>query len=59
MSLYAIEHTNGTALYAEIAKVLERDYVGQSAPGDKLPSEGNWLIALASIVTRCAGLWMN
>ncbi|MCK9989898.1 MAG: GntR family transcriptional regulator, phosphonate transport system regulatory protein [Rugosibacter sp.] len=40
MSLYAIKHTNGTALYAEIAKVLERDYVGQGAPGDRLPSEG-------------------
>lgn len=40
MSLYAIEHDTGTALYAQIAKVLERDYVGQGAPGDQLPSEG-------------------
>ncbi|OZA12237.1 MAG: phosphonate metabolism transcriptional regulator PhnF, partial [Hydrogenophilales bacterium 17-62-8] len=40
MSLYAIEHDSGIALYAQIAKVLERDYVGQGAPGDRLPSEG-------------------
>ncbi|MDZ7593587.1 MAG: phosphonate metabolism transcriptional regulator PhnF [Thiobacillus sp.] len=40
MSLYAIEHDNGTALYAQIAKVLERDYVGHGAPGDRLPPEG-------------------
>jgi GntR family phosphonate transport system transcriptional regulator len=40
MSLYAIDRDTGISLYAQIAEVLERDYVRQSAPGDKLPSEG-------------------
>ncbi|MEQ1667439.1 MAG: phosphonate metabolism transcriptional regulator PhnF [Sulfuriferula sp.] len=44
MSLYAIEHDAGTALYAQIAKILERDYVEQGASGDRLPSEGELAI---------------
>jgi len=40
MSLYAIERDTGITLYAQIAEVLERDYVRQGSPGDKLPSEG-------------------
>jgi len=41
MSLYAIERDNGITLYAQIAEVLERDYIRQGAPGDRLPSEGD------------------
>lgn len=40
MSLYAIERDTGIALYAQIAEVLEREYVRQGAPGDRLPAEG-------------------
>lgn len=40
MSLYAIERDAGIALYAQIAEVLERDYVRRHAPGDRLPPEG-------------------
>lgn len=40
MSLYAIDRDTGITLYAQIAEVLERDYVRQGAPGDRLPSEG-------------------
>jgi len=40
MSLYAIDRDTGISLYAQIAEVLERDYVRQGATGDKLPSEG-------------------
>lgn len=40
MSLYAIERDTGTALYAQIAEVLEREYVRQGAAGDRLPPEG-------------------
>jgi GntR family phosphonate transport system transcriptional regulator len=40
MSLYAIDRDTGVTLYAQIAEVLERDYVRQGAPGDRLPSEG-------------------
>lgn len=41
MSLYAIERDTGIALYAQIAEVLEREYVRQGAPGDRLPAEGD------------------
>lgn len=41
MSLYAIDRDTGITLYAQIAEVLERDYVRQGAPGDRLPSEGD------------------
>jgi GntR family phosphonate transport system transcriptional regulator len=40
MSLYAIDRDTGITLYAQIAEVLERDYVRQGAAGDKLPPEG-------------------
>ncbi len=40
MSLYAIDRDTGISLYAQIAEVLERDYVRQGSAGDKLPSEG-------------------
>lgn len=40
MSLYAIDRDTGITLYAQIAEVLERDYVRQGSPGDRLPSEG-------------------
>lgn len=40
MSLYAIDRDRGISLYAQIAEVLERDYVRQGSAGDKLPSEG-------------------
>ena len=40
MSLYAIERDTGIALYAQIAEVLEREYVRQGSPGDRLPAEG-------------------
>lgn len=39
MSLYAIERDTGIALYAQIAEVLEREYVRQGVPGDRLPAE--------------------
>lgn len=39
MSLYAIERDTGIALYAQIAEVLEREYVRQGAAGDRLPAE--------------------
>jgi len=41
MSLYAIDRDTGISLYAQIAEVLERDYVRQGSAGDKLPSEGD------------------
>lgn len=40
MSLYAIDRDTGITLYAQIAEVLEREYVRQGAPGDRLPAEG-------------------
>jgi len=40
MSLYAIDRDTGIALYAQIAEVLEREYVRQGAAGDRLPAEG-------------------
>jgi GntR family phosphonate transport system transcriptional regulator len=40
MSLYAIERDTGIALYAQIAEVLEREYVRHGNPGDRLPAEG-------------------
>ncbi len=40
MSLYAIDRDTGITLYAQIAEVLERDYVRQGAAGDRLPAEG-------------------
>lgn len=40
MSLYAIDRDTGITLYAQIAEVLERDYVRQGSAGDKLPAEG-------------------
>jgi GntR family phosphonate transport system transcriptional regulator len=41
MSLYAIDRDTGISLYAQIAEVLERDYVRHGSPGDRLPSEGD------------------
>lgn len=41
MSLYAIERDTGIALYAQIAEVLEREYVRPGAAGDRLPAEGD------------------
>ncbi|MDP2758996.1 MAG: phosphonate metabolism transcriptional regulator PhnF [Sideroxyarcus sp.] len=40
MSLYAIDRDTGTSLYAQIAEVLEREYVRQGTAGDRLPAEG-------------------
>src|ERR1017187_5166762 len=40
MSLYAIDRDTGITLYAQIAEVLEREYVRQGTPGDRLPAEG-------------------
>jgi GntR family phosphonate transport system transcriptional regulator len=40
MSLYAIDRDAGITLYAQIAEVLEREYVRQGTPGDRLPAEG-------------------
>lgn len=40
MSLYAIDRDTGITLYAQIAEVLEREYVRQGAAGDRLPAEG-------------------
>jgi GntR family phosphonate transport system transcriptional regulator len=40
MSLYAIDRDTGITLYAQIAEVLEREYVRQGSPGDRLPAEG-------------------
>jgi len=40
MSLYAIERDTGITLYAQIAEVLEREYVRHGSPGDRLPAEG-------------------
>jgi len=40
MSLYAIDRDTGISLYAQIAEVLERDYLRQGTPGERLPSEG-------------------
>ena len=40
MSLYAINRDTGVALYAQIAEVLEREYVRAGAAGDRLPAEG-------------------
>lgn len=40
MSLYAIDRDTGISLYTQIAEVLEREYVRQGAPGDRLPAEG-------------------
>ena len=40
MSLYAIDRDTGITLYAQIAEVLECEYVRQGATGDRLPAEG-------------------
>lgn len=40
MSLYAIDRDTGITLYAQIAKVLEREYVLPGVAGDRLPAEG-------------------
>ncbi|CAM5539739.1 GntR family transcriptional regulator [Thauera mechernichensis] len=40
MSLYAVDRDSGLALYAQIARRLEQVVLGQYAPGDGLPSEG-------------------
>lgn len=48
MSLYAIDRDTGIALYAQIAEVLERDYVRTGAAGDRLPAEGE-LAALFAV----------
>lgn len=40
MSLYAIDRDTGITLYAQIAEVLEREYVRQGTAGDRLPAEG-------------------
>lgn len=39
MSLYAIERDNGTALYVQIAQVIEKELIRHSSPGDRLPPE--------------------
>jgi GntR family phosphonate transport system transcriptional regulator len=39
MSLYAIERGNGTALYVQIAQVIEKEFISHSTPGDRLPPE--------------------
>lgn len=41
MSLYAVIRENGEALYAQIARQLERDVASLYAPGDCLPSEND------------------
>lgn len=40
MSLHAIDRDTGITLYAQIAEVLEREYVRQGTPGNRLPAEG-------------------
>jgi GntR family transcriptional regulator, phosphonate transport system regulatory protein len=40
MSLYAIDRDAGVRLYAQIAEVLEREYIKVGLPGDRLPPEG-------------------
>ncbi|PKN50508.1 MAG: phosphonate metabolism transcriptional regulator PhnF [Deltaproteobacteria bacterium HGW-Deltaproteobacteria-16] len=40
MSLYAIERDNGTAIYAQIAHLLEHEFIKQGESGDRLPPEG-------------------
>ncbi|MBD1400876.1 phosphonate metabolism transcriptional regulator PhnF [Pelovirga terrestris] len=39
MSLFVIERNQGTAVYAQIAEILETEYVANGMPGDRLPSE--------------------
>jgi GntR family phosphonate transport system transcriptional regulator len=41
MSLFSIERNQGTAIYAQIARILETEFVKNGMPGDRLPSEGN------------------
>jgi GntR family transcriptional regulator, phosphonate transport system regulatory protein len=40
MSLYTIDRYTGTTLYAQIAEVLEREYIRTGSAGDRLPAEG-------------------
>lgn len=40
MSLYLLDRESGTAIYAQIARQLEKEVADQYAPGDSLPSEG-------------------
>ncbi|MGL1832283.1 phosphonate metabolism transcriptional regulator PhnF [Rhodocyclaceae bacterium SMB388] len=40
MSLYLLDRESGTAIYAQIARQLEKEVRDQQAPGDCLPSEG-------------------
>jgi GntR family phosphonate transport system transcriptional regulator len=47
MSLYAIDRDTGIALYAQIAEVLERDYIQKGSAGDRLPGEGELAIRFA------------
>lgn len=43
MSLFIIERNQGTAVYAQIARILETEFVKNGMPGDRLPSEGTWM----------------
>jgi GntR family phosphonate transport system transcriptional regulator len=39
MSLFAIERNQGTTVYAQIARILENEFVKNGNPGDRLPAE--------------------
>lgn len=41
MSLFAIERNQGTAVYAQIARILETEFIKNGMPGDRLPSESS------------------
>ncbi len=41
MSLFAIERNQGTAVYAQIARILETEFIKKGMPGDRLPSESS------------------
>lgn len=41
MSLFSIERNQGTAVYAQIARILETEFIKHGMPGDRLPSESS------------------
>ena len=41
MSLFSIERNQGTAVYAQIARTLEAEFIKNGMPGDRLPSENS------------------
>lgn len=41
MSLFSIERNQGLAVYAQIARTLEAEFIKNGMPGDRLPSENS------------------